>query len=411
MKVNIKHAVLLMSVPISQAVRGLLIVFLMAKYLSISDVGVWGQVLAAHGFIYMFVNLNLTHSMSRFFPSISSDKWCVSSFFWGISLIIFFNVLCFSLVALFFSESLTKFLFDSNEYGFVLNYLLVFIFLENAYNLIYCFFRSVQKFVEQAQITFLRTFFELSIVGGGLVYFGISGSITLALVFILYSTSLLLTIAIGILLAIKFEYLLLCKPSFSFLNKYLKFGLPQLPASLSYWLVNLSDRLFIVYFLGIKALGIYFIANRIGMLLSFPLTPMSTILQTECSKLYDKGEFYNKVSLTVKYMALVGFMAVVLFFSVQLLENLVSFEGKSLVLPLLPYLFVSLFLLNFISINNVFDSVELNSLKIASVWSVLGGLNLIFNFTLIPLFGVVGAIYASIISYIVGIVIQYSWRR
>ena len=64
---------------------------------------------------------------------------------------------------------------------------------------------------------------------------------------------------------------------------------------------------------------------------------------------------------------------------------------------------ISMVLLNVISILNIFDSVKKKSKKIGLVWTVIGSCNVLLNLYLIPEFGMVGAVYSSIISYTLGL--------
>ena len=53
-------------------------------------------------------------------------------------------------------------------------------------------------------------------------------------------------------------------PNFSLIKKYLKFGLPTLLASMSYWVVNLTDRYIIAFYLGTASVGVYSAAYFLG---------------------------------------------------------------------------------------------------------------------------------------------------
>ena len=57
-------------------------------------------------------------------------------------------------------------------------------------------------------------------------------------------------------------------PDFSQLRKYLRFGLPLLPASLGFWIVNLVGILLLI-FLGTGSVGAYSAAYTLGKIISF----------------------------------------------------------------------------------------------------------------------------------------------
>lgn len=403
---HIKNILLLTSVPISQVVRNLIIVFLMSKFMTIGEVGIWGQVLAIHAFLYMLINLNLTHSMTRFFPSQKDDIKKISSIFFGISYIVIFNSIFIGIMLSIFKSFFSHIFFNSTNFTHIIILLSVFILLENVFNNIYALFRSIQEYYYQSMITIYRTIFELLIVGGGILYFHFNGLLNLNVVFYLFFTSLSLTIGVGIFILFNKKLIIYTKADYSFLKEYLSFGLPQLPASLSHWMINLSDRLIIGYYLGVKALGIYFIANRIGMVLTFPLTPLSTILYTDASKKHDKGEWIDEKKIVVFYTIFIIIFAIIVYSLAYNFLGYIVNENQKEILNLAFLMMFSLVLFNVFSVLNIFDSVKKNSVKIGKIWTIIALINIGLNFWLIPSMGLVGAVYSSITSYSVGIILN-----
>jgi O-antigen/teichoic acid export membrane protein len=400
---DIKNIIKLTSIPISQVIRNLVIVLLMTKTMSIAEVGIWGQVLAVHAFLYMLINLNLTHAMSRFFPVMSSDKVRISEIFYGISTVVLANSILVSIILIIFDIFFSQLFFKSEEYSGVIWLLTIFILLENIYNNIYSLFRSLQEFHQQAKLVIYRSFFELFIIGGGIIFFSYSNLLSINIIFYLFFLSLIFVIIVGLIIAFKSKLLVLTAPKFYFLKKYLNFGVPQLPASLSHWSINLSDRLIIGYYLGLDNLGVYFIANRLSSILTFPLTPIGTMLYTGFSKKHDNGEVINENKILIVYsVAIISFSVLMYWFIGNFIHLLVDSNQKE-ILDLVFFMMISMVLLNVISILNIFDSVKKKSKKIGLVWTVIGLCNVLLNLYLIPEFGMVGAVYSSIISYTLGL--------
>ena len=73
------------------------------------------------------------------------------------------------------------------------------------------------------------------------------------------------------------------------LKKYLKFGLPTLPSSISFWFVNLSDRYIISFFAGASLLGAYTASYTIGSIPRVISSIITFILLIAISNLYEKG--------------------------------------------------------------------------------------------------------------------------
>ena len=98
-------------------------------------------------------------------------------------------------------------------------------------------------------------------------------------------------------------------PDFSILIKFLKYGLPTLPSSMSFWLVNLSDRYFISFFLGTASLGIYSASYSLGSIPRLFSTLINFIIMVAVSKLYDEGKFdevKDHLSYALKYFLMLN---------------------------------------------------------------------------------------------------------
>jgi O-antigen/teichoic acid export membrane protein len=411
LKKHVKSILFLTAAPISQVIRSLIIVFLMSKFMTLSEVGIWGQILAIHAFLYMLINLNLTHSMSRFFPSQKEDIKKVSSIFFGIFIIVVLSSIIVGAVLIVFNDFFSQVFFNSKNFTNVILLLSVFILLENIFNNIYSYLRSMQEYYYQSMLMIYRTLFELIIVGGGIIYFHYIDELTLDIVFYLFFSSTLLTITIGYFILHVKKLIIYTRPDFNFLREYLSFGLPQLPGSLSHWIINLSDRLIIGFYLGIEALGVYFIANRIGMILTFPLTPLGTLLYAEGSKKHDNGEYLDeKKILTLYSVFIVSFAIIVYYLAYNFIDYMIDEKYKE-TLDIVFLMMFSLTLLNIFSVLNIFDSIKKNSIKIGKIWTIIALINLGLNFYLIPSIGITGAVYSSIISYSVGILLSAVYEK
>ena len=80
----------------------------------------------------------------------------------------------------------------------------------------------------------------------------------------------------------------------------MKFGLPTLPSSLSFWFVNLSDRYIISFFVGAGLLGAYTASYTIGSIPRMISAILNFILLIAISELYEKGLF-DQVKNHLKY--------------------------------------------------------------------------------------------------------------
>lgn len=408
MRKNMLNFIYLLPVPVSQAIRNFIIVFLMARYLPMSDVGLWGQIISVHAFLYLFLNLNLTHSITRYFPSLKEDVSRVSAEYWAVNITVASLVLIACMIMLPLRGVMSEFLFKDQKYEHLVVLLCIFIFLENMFNNTYSYLRAIQSFGLQSTAVIFRAFCELAIVAGGIVILGNKNKLNLESVFSLYFMSLALSIAFSYFLALRSGKLVFRKPDFAVIPKFLSFGVPQLPASTAQWVLTLMDRILITRFLGLEELGLYFIANRVGMVLQFPYGPYSTIVYTEASKKSDRGEDlrnYKKRALTL-YLIGSAIAGIMLYLAMPIyLPFLLGKDSTHPVMPtLVSVIILSIFVSVFFNISSIFWSVDNQGKRIAIYYGILAAMNIGLNFILIPRLGILGAAVSSAIAYaLVGI--------
>lgn len=85
---------------------------------------------------------------------------------------------------------------------------------------------------------------------------------------------------------------------FFLLKEVLKYSVPLIPNMISWWIVNVSDRSIITFFIGIGANGIYSAANKFSSIIS-TIFSVFNMTWTESASLNinekDSTEFFNKI--------------------------------------------------------------------------------------------------------------------
>lgn len=408
----IKNVIYLLPLPISQVVRNFLVVFLLARYLPVSDVGIWGQVLAIHAFLYLLVNLNFSFSIARFFPSRADDINYTSSTYWAVNNVILALALVFSAVLLLSKELVVRMLFDQSTNPYIAIYIAIFILLENGFNNITSYFRAIQLFGWQSFLSLLRVFFEIIFVAGGIMYFGSKSMLTIEIVFFSNFLVLLLSISVAYVIALQKGFLKMHTPAYSELIELAKFGIPQLPSSLCTWAVTVMDRVLIGHFLGMAATGMYFSVSRIGMALQMPFGPLSTVYFTEASKAYDANDDLKRSNKKFSII-MIGILTLFTLFLVATFPYYYTYlfakiGSESNIYTLV---FASLFAAFFSSVFSMFMmfwSVEKRSYRIGIYWALVAVSIVVCNLLLVSRYGVIvpfvssGTVFlfASAVAYV-----------
>jgi O-antigen/teichoic acid export membrane protein len=199
------------------------------------------------------------------------------------------------------------------------------------------------------------------------------------------------------------------KPNLAVLKPYLAYSLPLLPAALSCWVVEISDRYIIAYFLGVASVGIYSPAYSLGYMIRMFMYPIATILHPTIFKLYED----NKIEELKRYLKYS--LKVFLMFAVPALFGL-TVLSKSLLLTLTTSEYASAYLVVPIAaLGTIFYvyggtiSIILQVLKRTKVmmWANVAGalINIVLNIVLIPIIGILGAAISTLMTFLyIGVV-------
>lgn len=193
---------------------------------------------------------------------------------------------------------------------------------------------------------------------------------------------------------------------FSVLRDLLKIGIPLMPNFIVYWLYNSADKIMISHILGNSYTGIYSVASKIGHISNLIYSAFSGgWLYFAYSTMNDNDQIQLKSDI-FEYLGAISFACAILAMGVSKISFWVLFPKEYLCGYLsMPYLFVSpLLLMLYQVIANQFSIAKKTYLNIIALLSG-AVLNIILNIILIPRIGIEGASIATVIGYIISIVI------
>ena len=205
-------------------------------------------------------------------------------------------------------------------------------------------------------------------------------------------------------------------PRFSNMKTYLKWGVPLTPNIALLWIIRVSDRYMVSYFMGITAVGIYSAAYRIGEYASFTLVALSTVLYPTIIKSYEEenlSETRKYLKYSLKYFMMVAIPSA---FGLSILAKPVlsilttpEFVIGSTVVPFVAFGVILFGLCRFCF--HIFYLANRTHL-VVRLLGTSAALNIILNIILIPRMGIVGAAVATFIAYgVLGILTLLVSRR
>jgi O-antigen/teichoic acid export membrane protein len=374
---------------------------LITKTLGTYDYGIWAQIFATVSLLSPLALLGLSMAFVRFLAAEKNiDK--IREDFYSIFLFVLFTGIIVSLFVFALSDFLAISVFHDATISYYLKAGSFLILLSTIEGITLFYFRIFRQIRTFALLTVCESFGTLFLSLAALVTgFGLLGLICVNLIVqgcIIIIELLLIISQIGLVI-----------PKFDRLGEFLKYGAPLTPNNLFRWITDSSDRYIVGIFLGLSAVGIYSAAYALGSLIQLFIAPIQFILFPELSKLFDENKIDTvKIYLThsMQYFLLIAIPSVVglSILARPILEILTTpaFAAGSMVIPFvaLAALFGGVFQI-IINITHLFKKTKYNFY----IQIIAAVANLTLNILLIPFIGIVGAAIATLISYILMVIV------
>jgi O-antigen/teichoic acid export membrane protein len=313
-----------------------------------------------------------------------------------------------SILIYIFAEPIAYLVFNESGYDFFVKMAAGILFFDTLCSLPYLILRAEEKSVHFTIIRTGRFFLELALNLFFVVYlkWGVKG--------ILYANLLSTIINFLVLLPFQFPYL---KGKFSFtaIKELLRFGLPMLPNSFAYLIVEISDRYLMPRLLDKDTLGSYSSNYRFGTLMLLLVLAFRTAWQPFFLKIANRKDSKQIYTRVMTYFIL--FAAFVVLGGSLLVEYVVKIPigpDKTLLgktywdgLQIIPLILFS-YMLYGIYVNLTIGVYIKNKSKYMIIFTGLAAIvNIGSNFYLMPEYGMMGAAVATLLAYLVMVISIY----
>lgn len=378
----------------------------MTKTFSTSDYGIWVQINTTIALLISFTNLGLPYTMIRFLSSEKSTKK-IQEVFYSLSCLMLISTSIVSLILLIFSKDIGTYLFNNNSNIVILMIPIVFFTAFNGFLLNY--FRTFQQMKRHSIFLIIQTYLGVLIVSflalkGFSIYIAVSGLLIANII-------IFMIMLFFIIRSISFKI-----PKFRNMREYLSFGLPTVPANLSYWILDSSDRFVIGIILGTTFVGYYSPGYTLGYFILLIVSPFSLLLPAILPKYHDENnlkKLHIYLEHSLKFFLLLAIPAV---FGLSILSKpiLMILTTPEIALNgyfITPFIVLSFLFYGFHTIIGNVLVLEKKTKIFGTIWITAAILNLVFNLFLIPFFGILGAGFATLIAYFVAAIITFSYTR
>ncbi len=193
---------------------------------------------------------------------------------------------------------------------------------------------------------------------------------------------------------------------FALIKQMLKFGLPILPSVIIVWVLNSSDRLVLNYYSTIDEIGIYFAAMKLVTALNMIQSIFASFWVPMAYRWHEEGvekEQFEKVSYGLGVFMGVLFIGVLLFKKIMVMILSPEYSEAQYILPFLLFSPIMYTMSETTTLGIAFSRKTHFNIWISLIAAII---NLVINFTLVPLVGGVGAAIGTGMAYI-----AFFWAR
>lgn len=358
-----------------------------------SEYGIISLVASVISFLSLFLIFGMDNAMFvEFFEYKKERKEVLSSAFW----FLFSWGLLLMLLSSFFAASISELIFKTIAY----KTLFLLAFSTAYFTLLVNFTKVVFRLEFRAKTFAVLAATNAILVTGLMIFFVVFLKKGLVGFFEGQLIGTLISAALGLYFV---RRSLRFKLNFLRLKEMVFFGAMIVPASVSFFVFDLSDRFFLNHYRSLSELGLYSIAiNIVGLIVFFSFafgqawSPQVTKIYFESKRIFHQFVPRFFIYYLIFFFLLATFLSL---FGQEILKvfTTAKFYGAAKVIP-------SLSLAMVFSASNQITAMGITisrQTKFLAFYTMLAAvLNIVLNFLLIPKYGMVGAGWATAVSYL-----------
>jgi O-antigen/teichoic acid export membrane protein len=373
---------------------------ILTNYLTVEEYGLLAIMQIFIIFTIPFISINIQSTLQLEYHDLDADKFAL----W-VSSVLIIPLITVLIVLLFFM------LFESLIYSFINTSLLwillipLIAFMQVVPQTILSIYKISERPIDYAKYQLSLTGINLLLTVGLVVLLNLNWEGRILAIFITY----LLFTFIGIYLLIKMKLIVL-RIEKRYVQKALQLGTPLILHVVSATLFMMSDRLFISYYLGNEALGIYAVGAQVAMMALIIQQSFNQAWVPYLFKNLKIGSRENEIKIIkISYISMLFFL--LLPFIIELINPLFfHFFINEKFIDAMSYVFwialgYSLLGMYKVVTNYIFYKKRVKLLSMMTFLSLL--INLILNYFLIQKYGAIGVAYGTSITVAIFFIIAF----
>ncbi|WP_161496431.1 polysaccharide biosynthesis C-terminal domain-containing protein [Clostridium thermosuccinogenes] len=364
-----------------------ILVPLYTHYLSTSEYGIVDIITTTINLLLPVISLSIYESVLRFAMDESESRFSVLTNALAVTIL-------GSLIALIFYPLLRYF----NVLDGLLNYMYIILILQAFQALLSQYARAIGKVKEYA----INGIIQTSVIS--------LSNILLLVIFREGIRGYLLSIVLSNIVSILFFIMatnMFVDSSYGKLNKkliknMLQYSIPLIPNSFMWWLVNTSNRYFIMYYEGVDINGLYAVANKIPTLLTLFTSVFSQAWQLSAIMEYDSedsSKFYSNIFSC--FQVLLSLCTSAILVMLKVIMRITVADEYYLSWKYVPFLLLGVVFSSFSGFLGTNYTAAKNTKGVFKTSLAGGIICVVLNFILVPVIGAVGAGISTAVGYLI----------
>ncbi len=376
--------------------RDLLILPVFAHLVGAEGYGIFTQLLVTIMLLTSVASFRLETACVRFLSSEEDPVRFRKRFYTGLGWSLGGGIIV-SLLLIIFAEISAQLLFGNSSYSSFMTIGGLLLIVSIASDYLQNYLRIIERIASLAAILLTQSILEIVLIILVLNFdYGLSSAI-----WALFAVRLILGICLFVFIQ---HHLGSFTVAWAELRPMLSYSLPLMPNTFTYWAINYADRIIIIQFLGIAAVGIYSASYSLGQSLSLLSSPIGFVIFPLLSRLWDEQEQdeVNKylIYVTRYYFFLALPICVGLAWLSQPLFHIIATVEFAADTMLVFWIALGIVLKGLFQFNvYIFHLVK--KTKYVTLILFLGSfLNVGLNIFLVPIIGLSGAALATAITFL-----------
>ena len=369
-------------------------IFLLPIYTHITspeELGALDLFIVFGNIISLTIALEITQGVARFIPELSDVKRRLAYVSTGLYFTSFMYALFFITASTFYVE-LNHFITGKDEYAPLFQLALVYITLHGFF---YYFQNQLRYEGNSIGYAIIAVFYAVTNLATTFVF---------GIVYDLGLTAILYSMIVSVLLASLLSLFFLRQSlglvfKLEPLKQLLKFSIPLVPASIMVFFSLYIDRFMINFLLDLESVGHYSIALRLASAASLVMIGFQMAISPLVYKHYNKPNTPESLAVIFKYFVVfaVFFFLIYSLVAEELLILLTTPEFY-LVANVIPLLVLALLFSNmYVFMPGIGIRKKTHLMFLICIFAAF--INIVLNYLLIPIFGILGAALATAIGY------------